>query len=228
MITKWPGEFRHKFEVMFKSSLVGANLERYDLRGMNLKGVNLTAANLRAADLSGANLEGAILVKADLSRACLKKTNLQHADLTTADLTGSYGRATNFSHAVMWNSYIRRVTYKNCWFVGTDLQGADLLGSEFLGSRFDDAILEGIHNADRAIYSWWLSPMGFNKINFEPIPGWKRLDFSVTGDESFQENSVRERTEDRVTKGVSPTRVSIWDDSRWMREVGDAIEHKEK
>lgn len=225
IVQTWPKEFRHKFEVMFNSTLVGGNLERYDLRGMNLEGVNLTGANLRGADLSNANLERAILVKADLSRACLKKTNLKHADLTCADLTGSYGRVTNFSNARMWNAYIRRVTFKNCWFVNTDLQGADMLCGEFLGSRFDGANLDGAKNADRAIFSWWMSPLGFCKVNYDPIPGWRRLDFSVTGDESFQENSAREWTEERVTKGLSPTRVSIWDDSAWMREVGDAFEH---
>src|SRR3990167_870503 len=51
--------------------LVGATLERADLRGKNLDNVNLTGASLRGCDLSGSSLRGAILVGADLSRACL-------------------------------------------------------------------------------------------------------------------------------------------------------------
>src|SRR3972149_4864857 len=52
--------------------LVGATLERADLRGKNLDNVNLTGASLRGCDLSGSSLRGAILVGADLSRACLR------------------------------------------------------------------------------------------------------------------------------------------------------------
>ncbi len=220
MFKKWPMEFRHKFEVMYKSTLVGANLERADLRGLDLRGANLTSANLRGADLSGANLSGAILIKADLSRACLMKANFSDAQLITADLTGTYGRATNFSRAIMWNAYVRRVTHKNCWYVDTDLEGADFLGSEFLGSRFDGANLTGLQNADRAIFSWWRSPMGLNKLNYDPIPGWMRLDFSVTGDASFQENSAGERVGHRVTKGATPDRVAMWGDGTFL------VEHK--
>ena len=39
-----------------RPNLVGANLNRVDLRGANLQGVNLSEAALHRADLSGANL----------------------------------------------------------------------------------------------------------------------------------------------------------------------------
>src|SRR3990170_299117 len=53
-------------EVIRHCCLVGTNLERADLRSMDLRGVNFTNSNLRGADLSHADCRGAIFVKAVL------------------------------------------------------------------------------------------------------------------------------------------------------------------
>jgi len=88
---------------VYNSTLVGANLERADLRGVDLRGVNLTNANLRGADLSRADLRGAILIKTDFSRANLHLVDFENADMTQADMSMSYGRRANFSHARMYS-----------------------------------------------------------------------------------------------------------------------------
>ena len=188
-------------EVVYNSTLVGANLERADMRGVDLRGANLTNANLRGADLSRADFRGAILIKADLSRANLQLTNFEGADLTSADLTGSYGRRTNFSHARMWLVYLRRATMKNALFLCTDLRGADFVGTEFLGARFDGANIDRVKNADMAVYCWWWNPLGMQKISYKPIPGWKRMDESVLGGQTVQENASREQLERHNKRG---------------------------
>jgi len=66
-------------EVVRHCCLAGTNLERADLRYMDLRGVNFTNSNLRGADLSHADCRGTIFVKADLSRACLYNTNCEDA-----------------------------------------------------------------------------------------------------------------------------------------------------
>jgi len=189
-----------RLEIVYGSSLVGADLERSDLRGLDLRGANLTNANLRAADLSRCDLRGATLVKADLSRGCLHLTNFEGANLTSADLTMSYGRAANFSRATCCLVSFRYAQLKNAWFIETDLYGADFVNALLLGTKFDGADLDGVKNMDRAIFTWWWSPIGTNKISYEPIPGWIRLDESITGDHSVRENASRERVEDAVER----------------------------
>lgn len=184
-----------RVEMVYHSSLVAANLERADLRGLDLRGINLTAANLRGADLAGANLSNATLVKADLSRTNLHKTNFTDADMTSCDLTMSYGRGAIFHRTKMCLAYIRFAQYKNAFFIECDLAGADFVNSLFLGTRFDGCITDGIKNADRAIFTWWWSPLKTGKISYDPIPGWIRLDESVTGHETFRENAAREKVE---------------------------------
>lgn len=189
-----------RLELAYKSSLVGANLERADLRGLDLRGINLTSANLRGADLSRANLSYATLVKTDLSRACLHRTNFTEADMTGCDLTMTYGRGAIFYRAKMCSAYLRYAQYKNAFFIEADLTGADMLNGLFLGAKFDGSNTEGAKNADRAIFTWWWSPLMTGKISYDPLPGWIQLDESVTGVETVRENAAREPVEKSVEK----------------------------
>ena len=192
---------RHRALVSYETAMVGVNLERADMRGMELQGINLTNSNLRGADLSGADLTGAICVKADFSRACLYNTNLTDAIMTSADLSGAYGRGANFTRARLWLAYLRHAQFKNAYFIDADMRGSNWVGSLFLGSKFDGARVEGVQNADKAFYTWWYSPISPNKLSYEPVPGWIRVDQSVLGNISVRENAAREQVEAYVKKG---------------------------
>ena len=196
----WTPERR---ELIYSSALVGANLERFDMRGMDLRGLNFTNANLRNADLARADLRHAIFIKADLSGCNLHLADLSHANLTDADLTMTYLRAAKFYKARMWATKLRRVTAKNTLFCYADLTGADFVGAELLGSKFDHAILDGVKNADRAIYTWYVSPYGLgpSKIIYDPMPGYVKMEESATKGQTFQENAAREKVEHFVKKG---------------------------
>jgi uncharacterized protein YjbI with pentapeptide repeats len=146
-------------------------------------------------------LRGAICIKTDFSRASLQRVRFDGANLTNADLTGSYGRGANFSNARMWLCYLRTAQYKNAYFIDADMRGADFVGTLFLGSRFDGANLAGVRNAHLAFYSWWYSPISPNKLSYEPIPGWTRIDQSVMGDVTVRENAAREQVEMFIKKG---------------------------
>jgi len=193
-------------ELIYDAQLVGANLERADLRGLDLRGVNLTNANLRAADLSRANLQHATLIKADLSRANCNMTDFRYANMSDCDMTSCYGRAANFQYAKLWTSHLRYAQFKNAIFCDADLTGVDFVCALLLGARFDNACLDGVKNLNRAIFTWWYDPSlgGPRKIVYDPIPGYRRLDESVTGDFTVRENTARERVEDDVVKGFLP------------------------
>jgi len=177
-------------EVIKHCCLVGANLERADLRYKDLRGVNFTNSNLRGADLSHADCRGTIFVKADLSRACLYNTNCEGADFSNADLTMSYMRATNFSNARMWWAALRRVTAKNAFFLGADMTGVDMAFGFFLGSRFGppNAITTQMRNADKAVFHWYWNPKG-GAPSYDAKPGYVDLWESIMGGVSIQENA---------------------------------------
>lgn len=166
----------------------GRNYERIDLRGYDLRGVNFTNSNFRGADLSGSDLRGATFVCADLSRAVLQGCDATGADFSGADLTGAYLRGLDLTDAICWHTCFKGALCKNVKFFGTDLTGADICRAEMLGARFDNAITTGLRNIDRAIFRWFVPPLG-GKPCYEPFPGAVVLSGSLTGEQSYQENA---------------------------------------
>jgi uncharacterized protein YjbI with pentapeptide repeats len=166
----------------------GRNFERLDLRGYDLRGVNFTNCNFRGADLSGSDLRGALFICADLSRAVLQNCDATGADFSGADLTGAYLRGLDLTDAQCWHTCFKGALCKMVKFHRTDLTGADIARAEMLGARFDGAITDGLRNIDRAIFRWFLSPLG-GKPSYDPFPGAVVLTGSITGAESFQENA---------------------------------------
>ena len=186
----------NEVDIALNGGLVGAQMERANLRGRNLSGANFDNANLRGADLTDANLRGCSFVRADLSRACLLRADCRDTDFSGADLTASYMKAANFTDAYMPCSILKRVCAKQVLFIRTNLSYADFLGGEFLGARFNDAILYHIRNKERAIFHWYM-PVGGGKPKYQPTPGHYKLSQSWLGGLSFRENAGRHKWEDR-------------------------------
>lgn len=86
----------------------GVDLERADLRGVNLSNANLNGADLTQANLSNANLSGANLTDADLKEANLTRANLRNANFTSADL----------EDAILTNADVNGAN-----FTGADIEG---------------------------------------------------------------------------------------------------------
>jgi len=166
----------------------GRNYERADLRGKDLSGVNFTCGNFRGADLSGSDLRRALFICADLSRACLHNCNAEGADFSGADMTGSYLKAVDFTRAKMWHTCLKGAIAKNAKFFEADLTGADIARAEMLGARFDGALLSGLRNVDKAIFRWFINPLG-GKPCYDPFPGAFVITESLLGRVSYQENS---------------------------------------
>lgn len=114
-----------------KLSLKGVNFEGADLRYANLAGVILEGANLKNANLQGVKLTGASLVGANLENAHLDNANLIKTDLTGASL----------KNATLTHASLRTSLLKNTDFTNANLHGANLSGAlECASAKF--------HNAD--------------------------------------------------------------------------------
>lgn len=175
--------------ILRSTGLVGAYLDRADLRGKDLSHVNMTGASLRGADLSDANLAGSILISADLSRACLYRANLEGAVCDSADLSMSYAKSTSFKDARMRFCSFRGGCYKNSFFWGTNLWGSDFRGFFGLGTVFDGANLTNVKNLHHALFFWYRHPVFGGGPIYEPREGFVKLHRSVIPGYSFQENA---------------------------------------
>jgi hypothetical protein len=72
------------------------------------------------------------------------------------------------------------------------LRGANLFQADFLGARWNGANVENVSNADWAVF-WWYIPEGWKgRIEYRPRPGLVRIDRSVMGGYSYQENAARQ------------------------------------
>ena len=176
----------------YHCTLVGADFERASLAGYDLRRANFTNANFRGADLSHIDLRGATLIKCDFSRANLHGADLSGADLSGSDLSMSYGKAALMVGARVWRCAFRQAIWKNAFFIDTDLSGSDFVGAQLMGARFNGANLSHVRNLDRAIFYWWLNPHG-GPPSYDPRPGWNKLDSSILGGISIQENASMNR-----------------------------------
>ena len=181
-------EFAHHFY------MVGGDFELMDLSGMDLSGCNFTNANMRSIKAIKTNFTGCTMVKTDLSGAILRLADFTDADLSGADMTLTYAKAALFRNTRMWNTIIRHAVWKNALVIDADMTGADILCTLLMGARFDGTKLLDVRNADRAIYHWWMSPWG-GPPSYDPIPGWTKLNESIPGGQSFQENAARQKVE---------------------------------
>jgi len=97
-------------------------------------------------------------------------------------------KGANFHNAICNSTIFRNVIAKNALFINTDLRKSDFFHAELLGARFNGALLDRVRNMHTAQFEWWLSPWG-GPQSYEPRPGWLRIDRSMMGNISLQENA---------------------------------------
>ncbi len=109
------------------------SLDRAELRGLDLAGVDLRRGSLVGADLRDASLKGAVLVQADLSGA----------NLSGADLTGASFQMCGFGGADLSRIEGRRASWRRCELGGASLEASRLRGAQFDGCDLSGANLTG-------------------------------------------------------------------------------------
>jgi len=136
-----------------RADLREADLEDYDLRGVNLFGADLNGADLAGANLRGAVLTNAQLIGADFADADLTEATVNWADASTAlfskaELTLADFRGTHFCEAEMTGASLQgaRMTWadlEKANLANTDLRGADLSMTRLVRTNFKGADLTG-------------------------------------------------------------------------------------
>lgn len=149
-------------------SLIGARLQRANLRaikafGLKLQRANLSNANCEAITLDCADLSDAIAHHTNFTRANLSNTiatNLQapnasfdHATLhkalfSSADLSGASFKHCAISASLFSNARLQNCTFENTSFTKCSFAGTDLTAARFI--RCTDLDLSGAHNAELA------------------------------------------------------------------------------
>lgn len=185
-----------KNEIARHALLVGARLDRADLRGLNLDGMNLTNASFRGADLTQASMRGTTLVKADFSRACLHQADLTGSDLSGGDLSMSYCKGALFQGARVWRVWFRHAVCDSAIFFDADLSYSNFMYASFWGARFDNAKLEHVKHAHTANFVRYLEPdSGKQNWGMEPVEGWRECWINPMGSTTFQVNAGRDPRE---------------------------------
>lgn len=118
--------------------LTGADLSYTILPGTDLKNANLTGVKLADADLTDANLENAVLTNATLSGASVERANFTNVDLSSTDISGihSFNRTTLFKAVFPIGAELGGAT-----FVDADLSRSILIGINLEKADFTRAVL---------------------------------------------------------------------------------------
>lgn len=107
-------------------TLIGDDLEGYQLSGLQWPRADLHGRCLKAADLRDAQLPGSSLADADLRASILRRANLQNADLRRADLTGADLQHVNLRGADLREACLREADLDHAVLIAADLRNADL------------------------------------------------------------------------------------------------------
>lgn len=140
--------------------LQGLDMIEADMNNANLQGANLIGARLQGATLRDANLQGAHLSEAFLQQANLERANLQQADLRNAKLQGAKLGNAKFQGATLASADFEKADLQSANFQGvilnsyTNVQCADLSFANFRDAKGMDFIpIRYAKNWKQAFYS---------------------------------------------------------------------------
>lgn len=160
-------------------SFSGADLEKADLNGIDLRGADLSQANLKEAELNGAdlsqaNLEGANLWGSNLRNVNLRQANLQNtdfgwanvigADLRKADLNGASFVAAKLTKADLSRASVTWANLREAFLNEAKLIETDLTWTNLSGANFSEAVLK---NAVMRVTN--LMDINFNQTDLEGV-----------------------------------------------------------
>jgi uncharacterized protein YjbI with pentapeptide repeats len=181
-------------KILSECALVGANLDRMDLRNMIFDGINFTDTSLRGADMRGSSFRNCTFVKADLSQAAMSLADFTGSSFLSADISMACGRGIVFDGCNMAFAHLRHVIMKHCFFIDANLEYVDMAHGNFIGSGFNGAKLDHIRNADLATFQWF-RPKGWGPLSYHEEPGYVAVNWSDTGTLSLQENAGHRRVD---------------------------------
>jgi len=117
--------------------------KEFNIKAMNLQGINLKYANLHGTYLTKINLQGADFTGADLTGVMLSFSNLQNADFTNANLQESIITEANLQKACFYGANLAKGNLTNVNLQGANLQKSNLTKSCLLNANLTEANLYG-------------------------------------------------------------------------------------
>ncbi len=143
-VEKW-NQWRDEY-LDIKPDLSEANLNSFNLKGVNFSGANLIRIKLGEADLSGANLNrvnlaGSYAIKVDLSSADLGAAYLCDANMPGANLSYTNLSDANLSGSNLMNARLSQADLSRANLIGAVLSGSNLSGSDLKGADLSRASL---------------------------------------------------------------------------------------
>lgn len=122
-----------------KTAFRAANLDQFDLSGMDLSGTDFSDASLFETKLNNANLSNVDFYNADVSNAMLIESNLEHSDLINADfsnanLTKAILTRTNLTSVDLSSANLQEALLDSVRLDGADLSSAILTNAVFKGN----------------------------------------------------------------------------------------------
>lgn len=116
----------------------GMSLEKYDLSGLDLRGMAFDNVNMFHVNLSDANLE---------------RVSFKGSDLSDANMMNCYGREAIFQDAKIIGTYMDKAEFRNANFAGASVSRSRFTGTKmfhvnFSGANLEDATFVGADLSD--------------------------------------------------------------------------------
>ena len=135
----------------FDLDLARAHLDRINLSGLDLRGVDIAFSELNHASLRGTNLYRARGIQVQLNRATLTDANLGEARLKDAFAQGAHFHRARLSSARLEGADLREAQFQAAMLQSAHLDNADLTGANFVDANLNQTFFRGATLDDAAL-----------------------------------------------------------------------------
>jgi uncharacterized protein YjbI with pentapeptide repeats len=173
------------------------NLNRADLGGYDLSGINLSNASLVESRLSFACLVGASLIETSLVRARLYSVDFSQANLTGASLSGA-----NLDSAKFVGANLTNTSFADAYLSETDLTDADLTGARLVRAHLFDTNFSGANLSGADLSEASLRRTNFSGANLSgaDLTGVDLTEADFSGAIGVDLDEIRNRYFDHTTE----------------------------
>ena len=208
---------------LYKAVLLNAVLNNTNLKGADLSYAYLNIYSAKFADFSNANLKGADLTKADLNYAILKEANLYRANLSLADFQNADLQGADLNDACLFRTDLRKANLSYASLISSNLR-AFLNGADLQGADLHDASLDKKEEIRRGI-TLEKSMIGYKKCSGNRIVKLRIPKGAIV----FSINNTDCRTNKVKVISITDSEGNSYEeaisvyDSKFIYKVGDVI-----
>uniref|UniRef100_A0A7S0LJG5 Apple domain-containing protein n=1 Tax=Coccolithus braarudii TaxID=221442 RepID=A0A7S0LJG5_9EUKA len=131
-----------------EANLEGASLEMADLSGVSFQGANMAMAIVKGADMRGANLQGAIMDGADFTEANMENLFCVQCSMVNANLNKASLRNAHMNEAFFKGAQMIECDLEGANFQSSDLQNVNLNHARLAKANFAGALTVGVSLLD--------------------------------------------------------------------------------